>query len=78
MRSFIPILPLFLMAGTCSQIEYVYIKPEIPAETLTTCPISERKVQTVNELAALATEHLRSAECANSKITAVAKIYGAV
>jgi hypothetical protein len=31
-------------------------------------------VQTVNELAALATEHLRSAECANGKIKAVADI----
>jgi hypothetical protein len=28
-------------------------------------------VQTVNELAVLATEHLKSAECANGKIEAI-------
>ena len=42
------------------------------------CPISDRKVRTVNELAALATEHLRSAECANGKLAAVAEIVGPV
>jgi hypothetical protein len=56
--------------------EYVYVRPDIPAETLTPCPISERKVRTVNELAALATEHLRSAECANGKVEAIARIIG--
>ncbi|MEP5730846.1 MAG: hypothetical protein ABJL67_15920 [Sulfitobacter sp.] len=54
--------------------EYVSVKPDIPNETLTPCPISDRRVQTVNELAALATEHLLSAECANGKVTAIADI----
>jgi hypothetical protein len=54
--------------------EYVYVQPDIPKETLTPCAISDRKVKTVNELAVLATEHLRSAECANGKIEAIAKI----
>lgn len=75
MRYFILILPIFLMAGTCSNVEYVYLPPEIPTETLTPCQISERKVKTVNELAALATEHLQSAQCANGKIDAIAEIY---
>ena len=73
MRCLILILPLLLM-GCEPKIEYVQIKPDIPSETLTPCPISKRKVQTVNELAALATEHLRSAECANGKIEAISKI----
>ena len=42
----------------------------------TPCEISDRKVRTVNELAALATEHLRSAECANGKIETIALIIG--
>jgi hypothetical protein len=64
--------------GCDPQIEYVTIKPDIPAETLTPCQISDRKVSTVKELAALATEHLRSAECANGKIETVAEIVGAL
>lgn len=67
---------IFLTA--CVKTEYVTVRPDIPAETLTPCPISERKVRTVNELAALATEHLRAAECANGKIEAVARIIGPV
>lgn len=76
MRFSILILPIFLIA--CVKTEYVYVSPQIPSETLTPCAISDRKVRTVNELAALATEHLRSAECANSKIEAVAEIIGPV
>ena len=73
MRCLILTLPILLTA--CERpIEYVTVRPDIPAETLTPCPISDRQVQTVNELAALATEHLRSAECANGKIEAVARI----
>lgn len=76
MRLCILIWPLWLTAcGTT--IEYVAVRLDIPAETLTPCPISDRQVRTVNELAALATEHLRSAECANGKIEAIAKIIDA-
>ncbi len=77
MRRFILISStcLVLAAGSCpGPIEYVYVKPEIPGETLTPCPISDRRPETVNELAILATEHLRSAECANGKIEAVAEV----
>jgi hypothetical protein len=74
MRPLILILPIFLIA--CVKTEYVYVSPEIPAETLTACPISDRQVRTVNELAALATEHLRAAECANGKIETIAQIIG--
>ena len=63
--------------GCGPKIEYVAVKPDFSPETLTPCPISERKVQTVNELAVLATEHLRSAECANGKIEAIAAIVSA-
>jgi len=73
MRLLILTLPIFLMA--CAT-ETTFIKPDIPTETLTPCPISTRKVQTVNELAALATEHLRSATCANGKIEAIAAVLG--
>jgi len=73
MRLLILTLPIFLMA--CAT-ETTFIKPDIPTETLTPCPISARQVQTVNELAALATEHLRSATCANGKIEAIAEVLG--
>jgi len=73
MRLLILTLPIFLMA--CAT-ETALIKPDIPSETLTPCPISARQVQTVNELAALATEHLRSATCANGKIEAIAAVLG--
>ncbi|WP_457645335.1 Rz1-like lysis system protein LysC [Profundibacter sp.] len=48
--------------------------PDIPAETLKPCPVSDRQVSTVKDLAALATEHLRAAECANGKLKAIKNI----
>ncbi len=74
MRHLILTLPIFLIA--CAPTEYIFVSPEIPAETLTPCPISDRQVRTVNELAALATEHLRSAECNAGKVEAIARIAG--
>lgn len=69
------ILVSLLSLTACNKaIEYVYVQPDIPGETLTACPISDRQVKTVKELAALATEHLRSAECANGKIEAIADV----
>ncbi|WP_418886852.1 hypothetical protein [Falsihalocynthiibacter arcticus] len=62
------------MAGCSPATEYVYIERDIPDETLTPCPISARMVQTVTELAVLATDHRRSAECANGKIETIAEI----
>jgi hypothetical protein len=76
MRPFILILPIWSTAACQTTTEYVYVTPDIPAETLTPCPISDRVVRTTNELAALATEHLRSAECANGKIETMAEILG--
>ena len=72
MRSLILASATLLTA--CGATEYVEVRPDIPGETLTPCPISERQVSTVKELAVLATEHRRSAECANAKLTAVATI----
>ncbi|PWE32796.1 hypothetical protein DDZ14_08605 [Maritimibacter sp. 55A14] len=73
MNRFHLVWPIFLTAcATTPQIEYV--RPDIPAETLTPCPISERKVETVKELAVLATEHLRAAECAKGKIETLAEV----
>jgi len=71
MRFLILTLPIFL---TACATETTFITPDIPTETLTPCPISDRKVSTVNELAALATEHLESATCANGKIEVIATI----
>lgn len=73
MRSLILALPILLTACV-KQTEYIKVTPDIPAETLTPCPISDRQVTTVKDLAALATEHLRAAECANGKIEAIKKI----
>jgi uncharacterized lipoprotein YajG len=73
MRPLILISLIFLTA-CAKETEYITLRPDIPAETLTPCPISNRKVRTVNELAALATENLLAAECANGKIAAIAGI----
>lgn len=75
MYRWIPALLLTLTA--CGQSEVVFVRPDIPGETLTPCQISERQARTVKELAILATEHLRSAECANGKIGAIAEILDA-
>lgn len=72
MHRYILLLPMLLTA--CGQTETAFVSPEFPPETLTPCPISDRKVSTVKELAALATEHLRSAECANGKIEVIAQV----
>jgi len=74
MKHLIPASLILLTACGQAPTEYIKLRTEIPAETLTPCPISDRQVTTVPELAALATEHLRSAECANGKILAIAKI----
>lgn len=73
MKILILALPILSM-GCVKPTEREFLKPEFPPETLTQCPISARKVQTVKELAALATEHLRSAECANGKIAVIAEV----
>ena len=70
------LISLIFLTACARETEYVTIRPDIPAETLTPCEISERKVRTVNELAALATEHLRSAECNAGKIETIARIIG--
>ena len=67
------ILPLLTCLTACAN-ETTFITPDIPTETLTPCPISDRKVSTVNELAVLATEHLESATCANGKIEVIATV----
>jgi len=75
-----PLILISLIAltscGPETRTEYVQVKTTIPPELLRPAPISDRKVSTVNELAALATEHLRSAEQANSQIAAIAEIVG--
>jgi uncharacterized lipoprotein YajG len=70
------LISLTFLTACAKDSEFVAVKPDIPAETLTPCPISDRQVRTINELAALATEHLRSAECNASKIEAIARIIG--
>ena len=70
------ILPFstLLAAGACQPERIVYLQPQIPAETLTPCPISERQAETYRDLAVLATEHLTAARCANGKIETMAEI----
>lgn len=73
MRRLIPILPLLLI-GCSPEIEFVPMRPEFDPDTLTPCAIPPGGVRTVNELAALAIENLRAAECANSKILAIGEV----
>jgi len=70
MRSLILTLPIFL-AACDPRTEYVPVAPFVPAELLVPCPISDRVAQTYRDLAVMATEHLRSAECANGKVEAI-------
>lgn len=56
------------------KIEYVPVKPEVPADLLVQVPISDRRAETYRDLAVLATEHLNSAERANAKIGAIADV----
>jgi hypothetical protein len=58
------------------KIEYVPVKPEVPADLLRPVAISDRRAETYRDLAILATEHLNSAETANAKIEAMAVILG--
>lgn len=75
MRSLILTLPIFL-AACQPTIEYVPVRPEIPAQLLEPTPISERKPKTYRELAILATEHLTSARQANADKAAIKEILG--
>ncbi|WP_259949430.1 hypothetical protein [Sulfitobacter sp. W002] len=75
MRRLILILPIFLAAGMCQpKIEYVPVKPEVPADLLRPVPISDRRAETYRDLAILATEHLNSAQTANAKIKAIGSV----
>ena len=68
------LLSLILSTGCAKTIEYVNVSVDVPKPLRTPCEISERKVKTANELGALATEHLNTALCANSKIVAIDEI----
>lgn len=57
--------------------EFVALETQIPGETLRPCPLSDQTARTVNELAALALSNRKVAECANSKIEAIAEVVGA-
>lgn len=71
------ILPMFLAAGSCpKQIEYVEVRPEIPADLTTPVPISDFRPSTWREVGELATLHLEAAQTANAKIEAIGRILG--
>lgn len=77
MRTFLLTLASLSFLSACaSQTETVLVRPEIPADLLTPCPISERQAITLRDLSILATEHLASAQCANAKIEALALAVG--
>lgn len=75
MRLCIPIL-LISLTG-CDVFKprevLVEIRPEVDSGLLQPCPLSRRKVTTVNELAQLAIEHKATADCANSKIVSISE-----
>lgn len=75
MRRLILLLPILSM-GCERPVEYVEVRPHVPAELLKPVSISDRKVTTTRELATLATEHLIAAQTANAQIAAVAEIVG--
>ena len=65
--------PIFLSA--CDEtIQTKIAIPYVPADLRTPVQISDRKAKTLRDLTLLATEHLNSAQAANSKIIATDKI----
>lgn len=76
MRLWILLCPAFLIGCGERPVEYVSVKPNVSADLLRPCPISDRVAETYRDLAVLATEHLNSARCGNEKIVALAKIVG--
>jgi hypothetical protein len=62
------------LAACDPQIEYVQVRPDVPAQLLEPTPISDRKPVTYRDLALLATEHLNSARQANEDKAAVKQI----
>ena len=75
MKRLLMLLPI-LLAACNSQIEYVEVRPVVPAELLEPVPISDMRPVTYRDLAKLATLHLESAQKANAKIAALAEIVG--
>ena len=68
-------LPLLIFCAGCNApIEYVPVAPVVPEQLLAPCPISERIAATWRDLAILATEHLRAAECGNADKEALREI----
>lgn len=75
MRNYLMIFALFLTA--CEpRIEYVPVRPDVPAELLEPVPVSKRVARTYRDLAVLATEHKAGLEQANEQIIALAEIVG--
>ena len=56
------------------KIEYLPVKPVVPAQLLEPTPISTRQPATYRDLALLATEHLNSAQQANADKAAIKDI----
>ena len=75
MKRLLMALPI-LLAACNPQIEYVEVRPVVPAELLEPVLISDMRPATYRDLAKLATLHLESAQKANAKIAALAEIVG--
>lgn len=73
MRLLILVSLTFFLAG-CEATEFVPIQPQIQAETLRPCPLGDQSARTVNQLAALALENRKVAECNISKLEAVGEV----
>jgi len=66
---------LTLLTACMGPTEYVYIAPDVPAETLEPCPTSHRRnIRTTKSLAAWGAENLKAAQCANGKLSVVKEI----
>lgn len=73
MRTFVLILGSLSFLSACGP-ETRTLVTVVPKELREPCPISDRRAETLRQLAVLATEHLQSAQCANGRIVKIDEI----
>lgn len=75
MRRYLIGLPLIL-SGCLGQPEVVYLERPIDPELLTICPVQDRPRATLADVGLILTDYVEALDCANGKITAIAKTVG--
>ena len=70
MRTFVLILGSLAFLSDCTPQTRTLV-PVVPTELREPCPVSDRRAETVRDLAVLAAEHLDTAQCANGRIAAI-------